>query len=405
LSLKIKIKGFQSIKNSVEILVDGYSVIEGESNLGKSAVIRAIHAALSNRAGTEFITENELVCEVVIESLGHKVRWYKNQKSTLYEVDGVKINRPGRGTVPDEVRATGLYAIKTLDKELHWPQIHFQWEQPFIIGAYTDTIAAELLGASQDTVKISRAIKLVNADVTKCKTKTEFLEKQHQELLTTVERMEEFAVKLNALQQKMDQTETVRNEALTKASTYRDLVGRYRSSWTGWKVSSVVAKATVPVTLDVSHHEKLIDLHKRYTQACSIVEMSSKNQGTVPEVMDGREYITEITRLYNESNRISHQIKIMGQVVSTKQPERLDGQRIVNRINSLKSLQEQFLKAQKEIDSYARVMGEITTELKEIDGEREKINHLVGGIERCPLCLAPMKNGVYCSEEAISISV
>jgi hypothetical protein len=90
----------------------------------------------------------------------------------------------------------------------------------------------------------------------------------------------------------------------------------------------------------------------------------------------------------------------MGSVVSFPQVQRLDGQGIVNRIHSLKSLQEQFLKAQENIDSHARVMGEISTELKKIDGERGKINHLVGSIEKCPLCLAPMRNGIYCSDEA-----
>lgn len=404
MSLKVKIRGFQSIKNPIEILVDGYCTIEGESNLGKSAVIRAIQAALSNRAGTEFITEDEQACEVIIKSLGHTVRWYKNHKSTLYEVDGVKINKPGRGTIPDEVRATGLYAIKTLDKELHWPQIHLQWEQPFIIGAYTDTIAAELLGASQETVKIGRAIKLVNADVTRRKTEVEFLDKQHQELVTTVEQMEDMANRLNALQRMVDHTETVRNEALKQESTYQDLVGKYRSIWNNWKVSSAAAKAAVPATLDVSHYERLIDLYRRYAQACSQIEVSSKNQGIVPEVMDGREYITEINRLFNESNRISNQIRIMGSVVSLPQVQRPDGQGIVNRIHSLKSLQEQFLKAQRDLDSHARVMGEITTELKEVDVEREKIHHLVGSIERCPLCSAPMRNGVYCLDDAVNVS-
>jgi DNA repair ATPase RecN len=400
LSLKIKIYGFQSIKNPIEIVIDGYSTIEGESNLGKSAVIRAIHAALSNRMGTEFITEDAPACEVSIESLGRTITWHKDRKSTFYEVDGVKINKPGKGTVPDEVRAAGLYAIKTLDKEIHWPQIHFQWEQPFIIGSYTDTLAAELLGASQDTVKIGRAIKLVNADVSQYKTKTDFLEKQHKELTTTVDKMGEIAATLNALQQTVDQIEIVRNNALKTESTYQGLVEKYRSSWSNWRVSSTATKASVPGTLDVSSHERLTDVFRRYTQAYFLVEFSSKNKGIIPEVLDGREYITEITRLYQEINRVSQQIRIMDPVVSLLQVQRPDGQTMVNRVSSLKSLQGQFLKVQREVDSHARVNGEISTELKKIDGEREKIKHLVGSIERCPLCSSPMKDGVYCSDEA-----
>jgi hypothetical protein len=399
MSIKVTIKGFQSIKFPVEIVIDGYCTIEGESNLGKSAVIRAIHAALSNRAGTEFITEEELACEVIVESLGHTVKWCKDRKSTLYEVDGIKINKPGRGTIPDEVKAAGLYAIKTLDKELHWPQIHFQWEQPFIIGSYTDTIAAELLGASQATVKIGRAIKLVNTDVTKGKTKVEFLEKQHQELVITVDKMAEIATKLNAFQQIVDQAETVRNDALRKESTYRDLIGRYRSSWSGWKISNAVAKAIVLETTDVSYYEKLVDLYRRYTQACFLVEVSSRDQVSVPEILDGREYITEITRLYHESNRISQQIQIMGPVVSIQEPQKLDGQGIASKLQLLRSLQEQYLKTQKDLDSSVRLTDAIDAELKKIDGERDKLNYLVDSIERCPFCFAPMKSGVYCPDE------
>jgi hypothetical protein len=401
LSLRIKIRGFQSIKNPVEVVVDGYCTIEGESNLGKSAVIRAIHAALSNRAGSEFITEDELACEVIIESLGHMVRWYKDRKSIFYEVDGVKINKPGRGTVPDEVKVAGLCAIKTLDKELHWPQIHFQWEQPFIIGSYTDTLAAELLGASQDTIKISRAIKLVNADVAKCKTSVDFLEKQHKELVTTVENMEVSVTKLNELQKTVDQTETVRNASLKQESIYRDLIGRYRLSWNSWKVSSAAAKVTIPGTLDVSHYERITDLYKRYNQACFLIEVSSKNQNTVIEILDGRESIIEINRLYNELNRVSQRIKILDLAVSLPQIEKPDGQTIINRIHLLKNLQGQFLKTQRDVDSYARVIDEISIELKEIDEERKKINHMVSSIERCPLCSAPMRNGSYCPDEVL----
>jgi hypothetical protein len=404
LSLWVKLYGFQSIKNPVEILIDGYCTIGGESNLGKSAIVRAFHAAISNRAGTEFITEGEQVCDVFIKSLGHLIQWHKDQKSTFYEVDGIRINKPGRGTIPDEIKAAGLYAIKTLDKELHWPQIQFQWEQPFIIGSYTDTIAAELLGASQDTVKIGRAIKLVNTDVTKYKTRVELLEKQHHGLVTSVEKMEEIAEKLNVIQSVVDRVEIDRNKALKQESTYRDLVGRYRSTWCRWKVSSTAAKASVPTVLDVSYHTKLVDTYRKYTQACFLVEVSSKNQGTVPEILDGREYITEITRLYKSFNSVSEQLQIMGLVVSIPQIQRPNGSEMADKVRLLKELQRQFLKTQKDIDSHVRVTDDLRAELKKIDGEREKLKYFVGSIERCPLCLAPMKDGVYNSDSGGVIS-
>jgi hypothetical protein len=395
LSLKITIRGFQSIKNPVEILIDGYCTIEGESNLGKSAVVRALHAAVSNRIGTEFITEGVEDCDIAIESPNHSLKWLKTRKATVYEVDGKAIHKPGKGTIPDEVMVLGIAAIKTIDRELHWPQIHFQWEQPFIIGSHTDTTAAELLGASQDTATISRAIKLVNSDVAKCKIKADLLEKQHQELTVSVTKMEELSLKLNALQQEADQKERERNTALKKETVYRDLITRYRNAWRGWKVSSTAAKAAVPAHLDVSYHEKLTDLYRRYLRAQALNNISSKSY-PIPKIPDACERVVEVTRLYRESNRLLQRIQVLGQAIKLPRIQCPDLQKIVVRIASLKSLQKQFLKAQKDLDSSVQLNGKITIELKQLEEERKQIEYLVSSIEKCPLCSAPMKDGVFC---------
>ena len=50
MATKVNIKNYQSIKD-VSFEVDGFTVIIGKNNIGKSAIIRALEAPLANQAG------------------------------------------------------------------------------------------------------------------------------------------------------------------------------------------------------------------------------------------------------------------------------------------------------------------------------------------------------------------
>jgi AAA domain len=52
--VEIEILNFQSIEH-VKFRIDGFTVLVGKSNIGKSAVIRAIQCALTGAAGTDFV--------------------------------------------------------------------------------------------------------------------------------------------------------------------------------------------------------------------------------------------------------------------------------------------------------------------------------------------------------------
>jgi hypothetical protein len=387
----------------VQLTIEGYCTAEGESNVGKTAMVRALHAALSNRTGTEFIPDNMDSCGVKIEALepvGHVLEWEKDRKSTTYRIDGQEIGKASRGAVPEEIKIIGISAIRTLDKELHWPQIHFQWDQPFIIGAYTDTVAAELLGASLETSKITRAIKLVNGDVAKCKTKAEILESQYKGLSTTVQVMEEIATRINTSQQVVDQHEKARNESSKKENTYKNLVYQYRLFWGKWKIANALSKMVIPVPPDCSGYEALREIHQRYTQTVTLIDMASRSKDTVPAIPDGRQRVVDLVRLCRDSERVSRRIELLHPVAQAPAAQRPDWSVTADRLQALTLLKDQFLRTHKEMESSKRVLSEISQEAKGIEEERRKIEYVVGTMERCPLCAAPMRAGRYCEEEA-----
>ncbi len=55
---EVEIENFQSIRQ-VSISIDGFTALEGRSNLGKSAIVRAIRCALTGAVGTDFVRHRE----------------------------------------------------------------------------------------------------------------------------------------------------------------------------------------------------------------------------------------------------------------------------------------------------------------------------------------------------------
>jgi len=90
--LKVKISNFQSIYDAY-IEVEGLTVVTGPSDMGKSALIRAVEAALFHRSGDSFVSHGEDYSTVMLSWKGDKpfsIVWRKGEK-------------PGRGVRPEKV--------------------------------------------------------------------------------------------------------------------------------------------------------------------------------------------------------------------------------------------------------------------------------------------------------------
>src|SRR4051794_2545174 len=132
MAIELALQGFQSIRRPVCLTLHGLTVIEGESNLGKSALVRLIHAAFANKQGTYYIsTGAESAVFDWRDGTNHLV-WEKRGSSVSYLVNGKTLHKPGRGVVPTEVSRVGVCEIRTSDKHRFWPQIQFQGEPPFV---------------------------------------------------------------------------------------------------------------------------------------------------------------------------------------------------------------------------------------------------------------------------------
>jgi DNA repair ATPase RecN len=127
--LKLKIKDFQSV-GDISFDVDGFTVIVGKNNRGKSAIIRAVDAALNNRSGDDFIRWGKTKSEVSFSKDGLEVDWVKGD-SAKYKVNGESFTKLNR-SVPQPIIEAGIKKIEVGDTKLS-PQIAHQFKELFLL--------------------------------------------------------------------------------------------------------------------------------------------------------------------------------------------------------------------------------------------------------------------------------
>lgn len=105
--MKVTIENFQSIEK-VALDIQGFTTITGDSNIGKSALVRAIRFALTNASGTYFVrhlpqcgkTETrkcKCVSRVHLQAEGLDLLWEKGDMCSRYVVNGTTYDKPGKG--------------------------------------------------------------------------------------------------------------------------------------------------------------------------------------------------------------------------------------------------------------------------------------------------------------------
>ena len=127
--LKASVKDFQSISNA-QIDIDGFTVVIGKNNLGKSALVRAIDAALTNRTGNEFIQWGKKETQVHLKKDDLDILWKKGD-SASYKINGKSYSKLNRA-VPPPILEAGFRKIEIGDLKLT-PLVAPQFEELFLL--------------------------------------------------------------------------------------------------------------------------------------------------------------------------------------------------------------------------------------------------------------------------------
>jgi len=170
MAVRVRIKNFQSIEDA-EIEVDGFAVVTGPNNSGKTALMRAIRGLFINAPPGPLVRHGTNYLSVELEfDDGTTILWEKGTEKpegkgatvNRYFVNGVKIEGVGRGA-PPEIEALGVRQITAASHQV-WPQIAQQFDGTLFLVDRPGSAVAEALSDVEKVGKLTGALKLSEKD-------------------------------------------------------------------------------------------------------------------------------------------------------------------------------------------------------------------------------------------------
>lgn len=127
-NLKLHIENFQAISDIEIDFVKGINIIVGQSNSGKTSVLRAIDTLVNNGSGSaEFIKRGTKHTSVEMDYNGNNIKWSRTPKEIEYSINGEKFLKVG---------STDLFKLLPENGFVRDPQGEFsnledEWTLPF----------------------------------------------------------------------------------------------------------------------------------------------------------------------------------------------------------------------------------------------------------------------------------
>ena len=160
-SINLSVKDFQIIKSANLSFLPGLNCIIGQSNNGKSALMRAAKACIYNESGTSSVRLGCNNFAVGLQMNGHTVILQKGNNS-LYKIDNEVYGKIGR-TQLDEV--ANALQIKELSINGSNETINFwdQMEKPFLLDRSETELFRFIVDSGKDT-NVTTALKSITQD-------------------------------------------------------------------------------------------------------------------------------------------------------------------------------------------------------------------------------------------------
>lgn len=160
---EIVVDGYQSLVGVTIPLLPGVNVIIGESDVGKSAVVRAVQGLISNQRGDGFINNRAGKCRVrIVLDSGDTVVWEKPENS--YRLNDDEPFRKVGSSVPQEVLGIINMAPLELDKNLSRSINIVEQGAPKFLVEDKETDVAKTIGAITRLQPVYNAMRAVAAD-------------------------------------------------------------------------------------------------------------------------------------------------------------------------------------------------------------------------------------------------
>jgi archaellum component FlaC len=386
---EIEIRNYQSIGH-VKFAIDGFTTVVGKNNIGKSAVVRAITAALTNpplseKFGDSFIRKGQKSAEVHIKRGGLDVTW-KRGASATYDVNGEPFSKL-RGAIPPPLIEAGFREIEIGDDKFS-PLIANQFDEIFLLDRSGPAVT-EALSRMYKLDVIGAADDLCQKDQRAAKTLLKTREADLTTLEVQLKRYEGFeAVKAEITALRELETRCLKMQATVEEITvYRHLLETVANRV---KKLQLVASVVIP-DIDPQAMQECSWLNEKAQNYTEITERVKKLQGVsevaIPDCDDVKVTMTEVGQLGKmlESLReIGKRFKDQHEALRMLEtiPEVGDLEALFNEVSVLNILHSKLKAIADTVKQAKAELGQVESDMKQ---NREELDTF----KVCPLCNQP----------------
>lgn len=263
--IRAEITNFESINHAV-LEIDGFTTVQGPNYSGKSAAMRAINAALSNQAGTDFISWGKTFCEVRLVSKDLDLLWHKEDGNNFYIINNKRYDKIGRDEPPSQLNVLGYGTIKINDQRhnLYYAE---QFNSLFLVDGQT-LKNADLVAAVYGLDRLYKAAELCSKDQRSVDTLFKIRGKDLEDVNSDLKKFDDLDNVVTAGKRLNEQAASIESQekSIEKAEAWSDTIAQMVVECNRLKPSLSVAVPNIE------------DLRERITKASKI--------GTLCDAMD-----------------------------------------------------------------------------------------------------------------------
>lgn len=412
--LRVRIKDFQSIQDG-SFTIEGFTVVTGTNNLGKSALFRAIKGIFTNPAAT-FVRHGQKFATVEISDEHRSVEWKKGPKvSAVYKLrvgdKSQTFENVGHACPPEVLEAFGIGTLQAGTTTL-WPQFADQFTGPLFLLDKPGSAIADAVANVERIQKLNKALKACEKDKRATAASLKVRKKDQDAIdlrLVRFDGLDEVAAKVDALEGKRKQAERI-------ASGYRK-IERLRRQYDRAKAQvALLAKAgelALPEDDAKAVGEELREvrlLRERLVGYRSHLERLEGYEGLVTRLpAQGRlDSIRRLQEGLQKLRRLGKQIGPRRAAVerwtkaaeTAREPDRsVDAkvEQIQQVLSLLRGLRREMRSSKEQVETCDR---ELKTALAGLEALNDEIAEALGHYDECPLCGVSFEH--VCEEEDLA---
>lgn len=429
---KVKISNFQSIKSATFDL-GNITVLKADSDVGKSAIVRAFRALTTNSFKKEYAHYGNLPCGIAVvvedsELVPTAVVGLRNEKGFVeYKINKNTLTKL-QSKVPEEI-SNLLFKTYEIDKDLKIMfNISGQFDRPFLLDS-SETELSKILGRISNLDRILVMNRRIIADKQANNTLANDVNSRIVKIKTELEQFKDLPKK-EIICKKLKKFEGVLTVGFNKKTSCGRLVDEFLILEN--KVSSV--KKELKKFEKLNEIKELAGITLAKSNSCDAIENLlfsidnvNKNIETTaeefkrfPNITKLRELVirldkivnshTAIIELLEKEKNIRYNVNELVVKIESIDLEKLYGRinKVIefhDRVKEIDKKSEALLYYQKSLFSHNKVINEtkslIETAADKINNFKEELNEYVAGIEVCPLSKLPLYDN--CKKALVNI--